>query len=148
MITRPLELLGRLRPPPRNFDYLYLLNAGLIGLFFVFFGSRFVLSPVLHLTGDAIEVPQVSSAAGSFAATSIYVTLEPGGQYVVDTGNVTYEQLQEWLRRQKQRDPQTILLIRADKRVTSEHIVTVVHAAREVGIEAKLAVETNRPDGT
>jgi biopolymer transport protein ExbD len=30
MITRPLDLASKLRPEPRNFDFLFLINGGLI----------------------------------------------------------------------------------------------------------------------
>ena len=32
MITRPLDLASKLRPEPRNFDWLFFVNAGLLSL--------------------------------------------------------------------------------------------------------------------
>lgn len=49
MITRPLDLASRLRPPPRGLDWLFVMNVALVALFFSLFGSRFVLAPGLGL---------------------------------------------------------------------------------------------------
>ena len=48
MITRPLDLAAKLRPPPRSFDALFWVNVGVVVGFFALFGSRFVLAPVEH----------------------------------------------------------------------------------------------------
>ena len=35
MLSRPLDLASRLRPEPRNFDWLFIVNGGLIALMLV-----------------------------------------------------------------------------------------------------------------
>ena len=44
VITHPLDLASRLRPPPRNFDALFLVNGALLVLFFSFL-ARALCSP-------------------------------------------------------------------------------------------------------
>src|SRR5207248_1917121 len=63
MITRPLDLAAKLRPEPRNFDFLFLVNGGLLVLFFLLFESRFVLAPGLGLDLHLPEVPGARSGA-------------------------------------------------------------------------------------
>ena len=47
MITRPLDLAAKMRAEPRSFDALFYVNVGVLALFFLVFGSRFVLAPGL-----------------------------------------------------------------------------------------------------
>ena len=67
MITRPLDLASKLRPEPRNFDWLFFVNAGLLVLFFVLFGSRFVLAPGEGQGAARGRAASMPSAAGSFS---------------------------------------------------------------------------------
>jgi biopolymer transport protein ExbD len=144
MITRPLELLSKLRPPPRSFDVVYLVNAALIALFFVLFGSRFVVSPAIHLKDGSFSLPTAAPGTGTYVAATIYVTATAGGQYILDTGGVTYEQLQTWLREQAKLDPQAALLIRADEKVPYGVIVGIKQAANDAGIKSvESALETS-----
>ncbi len=146
MITRPLELLSKLRPPPRNFDFLFLINAGLIVLFFMLFGSRFVVSPALHLADGHYALPVAEQGSGSFVSSTISVDVTAGGRYIVETGNVTFEGLQEWLRMHVRRDAAAALLIRADHRVSYGVIVAIKEAATEAGIRRiETAYETSHP---
>ena len=62
MITHPLDLASRLRPPPRNHDVLFFLNGALIMMFFVLFGSRFVLAPGL---GVDFRLPEMARAGAA-----------------------------------------------------------------------------------
>ncbi|HEY8931687.1 MAG TPA: hypothetical protein VIM44_00065, partial [Rariglobus sp.] len=73
MITRPLNLSARLRPPPRGFEFLFYVNGGLIALFFVLFGSRFVLSPGLGLD---FSVPSMPEAMTGAVSTDVVVAIK------------------------------------------------------------------------
>ena len=57
MVTRPLDLLSRVRKPTAGPDWLYFVNAGLIVLFFVLFGSRFVISPGIVVSNQSRHGP-------------------------------------------------------------------------------------------
>ena len=76
MITRPLDLASRLRPPPRSFDSLFFVNVGVIALFFFVFGSRFVLAPGL---GVNFTLPELRGAdAGAARTTHVISVARPG----------------------------------------------------------------------
>src|SRR4051812_31791048 len=82
MITRPLDLGSKLRPPPLNFDWLFVANAGLLALFFMVFGSRFVLAPGL---GVAFRLPTVAGAnAAARPPTHVINVLESGQIFTAD----------------------------------------------------------------
>ena len=74
MITRPLDLASKLRPPPRNLDMLFLVNGGLLVLFFMLFGSRFVLSPGL---GVDFRLPVMAGALANATATTSTTRTSP-----------------------------------------------------------------------
>jgi biopolymer transport protein ExbD len=133
VITRPLDLLSKLRPPPRNFDFLFLVNGALIVLFFILFGSRFVLSPGLSVNGTAPELPVNRSAIDGAVATPVSVSVNASEQIFVDTGLVTQAQLREWLVAQGKRHPGSALLLIVDARVSTDVITQISEAATTAG---------------
>ncbi len=83
MITRPLNLVSRLSPPPRDLNAVAWVNVGVVVLFFSLLGSRFVLAPgVLVGTGEAgaIELPMVNASSMTAVATSVVVTYRRSNQ--------------------------------------------------------------------
>ena len=90
MITRPLDLASKLRPEPRNFDFLFLINAGLIVLFFDLFGSRFVLAP--GLTED-FRLPTMPGVREGAVATTHTISLRRGGLILINGGKVGLPEL-------------------------------------------------------
>jgi biopolymer transport protein ExbD len=129
MITRPLDLSSRLRPEPRNFDYLFFVNGGLIALFFVLFGSRFILAPGL---GVEFRLPEMAGAVAGGATTERVISILPSGQIFAD-GLLNLVQLKEWLRVEAHKLKQPSLLIRASADVPVSELATIVSAAREAG---------------
>src|SRR5690606_6287168 len=59
MITRPLDLQSRLKPPSKRLNPLPLFDVLLIAFFFSLFSSSFVLSP-----GLTINLPEGGSGPG------------------------------------------------------------------------------------
>lgn len=131
MITRPLDLSSHLRRPPRSFDVLFLVNGGLIALFFLLFGSRFVLSPGLRVSGAEFVFPGGQGAVP--AATSVCVSVNASKQIFVDTGLVTLPRLKEWLVVQAKGAPGTTLLLIVDARVPTDIITNISEAATAAG---------------
>lgn len=111
MITRPLDLASRLRPEPRNLDFLFLVNGGLIVMFFLLFGSRFVLAPGL---GVDFVMPEMAGAAAGAARTTHVISVVRPGLIFVDDGAINFEQLREWLKVQAGQTEQPSLLVRAN----------------------------------
>ena len=152
MITRPLDLASKLRPEPRSYDALFFVNVGLIGLFFVLFGSRFVLAPGL---GVDFRMPEMTGAVAGATATDRVISVRPAGQIFADDGLLNLPQLQDWLKTAVRGSRQRSLLIRASADVrTSElqaahdQLVERERSLRFLADTMPQLVWTVRPDGT
>lgn len=142
MITRPLDLASRLRRPPRNFDVLFYVNVGLIGVFFMLFGSRFVLAPGLGLD---FRMPEMAGAKGGAAATTHVISVPRSGLFFAD-GAMNAAQLRRWLMVQAKTVKHPVLLIRANASVPLADLTEVSALAREAGFE-RIIVGAQEPGG-
>jgi biopolymer transport protein ExbD len=134
MITRPLDLASRPRRPPRNFDAFYFINAGLIVLFFLLFGSRFVLAPGLGVgLKGGFALPAMAGAQADAVATNVFVSVPRPGVALVDEGMVNYTRLGGWLQARAKEHKQPALLIRADRRVPMQDIADIRSLATAAG---------------
>lgn len=95
MITRPLDLASRLRPAPRGLDALFYVNVGALAVFFLLFGSRFVLAPGLAVD---FTLPTADFAATARLATDVVIAVPASNMAVVDGAVVDFKGLGEWLR--------------------------------------------------
>jgi biopolymer transport protein ExbD len=131
MITRPLDLASRLRPPPRNHDFLFMVNGGLIVMFFMLFGSRFVLSPGLGVDFIMPEMP--GALAGASRTTHVISVVRPGLIFV-DDGAINFDQLREWLKVQASQTEQPSLLVRTNaSKVPVNDLIDITSAAHAAG---------------
>ena len=94
MIARPLDLATRLRPPPQGTNALHYVNVGLLGLFFLVFGSRFVLAPGL---GVDFQLPELAGARSGGAQPTHVISVLRSGQIFSQDGLVDLGQLRDWL---------------------------------------------------
>lgn len=139
MITRPLDLASRLRPEPRNFDWLFFVNAGLVVLFFSVFGSRFVLAPGL---GVDFRLPPAGGAPTEARSTTHHISVISAGQIVADDGLRPMTELRDWLQKKARTVEKPSLLIRASTEVSHAVVIEIVNAAREAGFTVLLALDT------
>jgi biopolymer transport protein ExbD len=131
VITRPLDLASRLRPPPRNFDALFLVNGGLIVLFFFVFGSRFVLAPGL---GVSFQLPEMAGATQGAAATRpVVISVQRSNMVLVEDGLLNYAQLANWLKARARHEKAPVLLVRADRSVPTEDMGKIAEMAGQAG---------------
>jgi hypothetical protein len=130
MITRPLDLASKLRPEPRNFDLLFLVNGGLIVLFFSLFGSGFVLAP--GLPGD-FHLPVMPGAREGAVATTYTISLGRGGLIITNRGVLGLPQLRDWLKDAAKKTKRPVLNVLASTDVTFGDLIEVRTAAREAG---------------
>jgi biopolymer transport protein ExbD len=139
MITRPLDLASRPRRTPRNFDAFYFINAGLIVMFFLMFGSRFVLAPGLGLAGGVqlpggFQLPVMPGANTSAVTTNVVISVPRSGVALVeDEGMINFAQLGVWLQARAKEHKAPVLLIRADGRVPTQDIADVEALAMAAG---------------
>ena len=143
MITRPLEIASRLQPEPRNFDAIFYVNGGLIVLFFMLFGSRFVLAPGMDLV-----LPNVAGARAGAAATTCYISIGDAGQIYTAYGMLSPAQLQDWLKARSREDGRPSLLIRAAQRVPIDRVAAIRGMATKAGfVRVIVAAEESSPSG-
>ena len=138
MITRPLDLAARLRPPPRNFDAWHFVNAGLLALFFQVAGSRFVLAPGLEV---GFRLPAVAGARAGATTATHYITVKDSGQIFGDNGLMNLGQLAAWLQAEAGKTPDPSLLIKASSGVTTAQLAQIFTAAHEAHFRPILAAE-------
>lgn len=146
MITRPLELASRLREEPRNHDWVFLVNAGLIVLFFSLAGSRFVLAPGL---GVNFKLPALAGARAGAAQTTHVISVLSSRLVFTDDGRLEMGALREWLKAQvKKTSPRPAsLLVRADAGVTTADLAEIRGAAQEAGFEYLILGAESVPAG-
>ena len=130
MITRPLDLSYRLRPPPRNFDALFYVSAGLIALMFALFGSRFVLSPGL---GVDFKLPVVPTALAGAATTDVIIAIKGADLIFVEGAKVDSAGLRSWLFERAKGHPGLRLLVQADVTLTTKDLTSIYDMAHEAG---------------
>ncbi len=143
MITRPLDLASRLRPPPRLLDglALFVLNAVLLGMFFILFGSRFVLSPGLSVD---FSLPSMPGAYAGAATTPVVILVRDASFIITDEGRLNLAQLRTWLSGRAQGRTDLRMLVQADASVPSQDLFAVLELAREAGFQVHLAGEPAR----
>ena len=110
MITRPLDLASRLRPPPRGLDWIFFVNVGLLALFFSVFGSRFVLAPGLGLN---FRLPGAAGPAVSARPASHVISVLDSGQVFTPDGLTSVPALGPWLKAQAGRVDEAIAAYQA-----------------------------------
>lgn len=130
MITRPLNLSSRLKPPPRGFEFLFFVNAGLIALFFVLFGSRFVLSPGLGLD---FNVPGVVTAVPGAVATDVVVAVKGADMAFVEGAKVNFAGLKQYLAERAKDRVGLRLLVQADATLPARELAEIYDMARAAG---------------
>lgn len=130
MITRPLDLASKLRREPRSFDGLFFINGGLIVLFFLLFGARFVLAPGLDID---YQLPEIAGANAGARATTHYVTVVNAGQIFAGDGLRELEELDQWFREQARTVQPATLQIQASGDVEMSVITAIASAARRAG---------------
>jgi biopolymer transport protein ExbD len=144
MIARPLEIASRLQPSPRNFDLLFYVNGGLIVLFFMLFGSRFVLAPGLDLV-----LPEVGGARAAAGTTTCYISVKDSGQIYTGYGMLNFAQLQDWLKARARDSRQPALLIRASDHVSANRVAEISSMAYKNGfVRVIMAAEEPETHGT
>jgi biopolymer transport protein ExbD len=146
VITRPLDLLSRLRPPPRNFDFIFLVNGGLIALFFTLFSSHFVLSPGLRVNNSDLRLASSNDAVPNAKATPVSISINAGGQVWGGDGLINPAHLPEWMIAQAKRAPGSTLLVIMDTRASMDVFTDISDTAKAAGfVDIQLAMQSASP---
>lgn len=142
MITRPLDLASKLRREPRNLDPIFYVNVGALVLFFLVFGSRFVLAPGL---GVDFKLPEMPGALPGALTTST-ISVKNSGQIFAD-GLLSMAQLREWLKVEAKKNKHPSLLVRMSAGVPVSVQNEIVSAAREAGFGSNITLAAEEPAG-
>jgi biopolymer transport protein ExbD len=149
MLSRPLDLASRLRPAPRNFDYVFLVNIGLLALFFRMFDLPYVLSPALEVGG--FELPVSARAKAGAPAPTLTVTITVGAaaspSIIVDSGPQNFVQFKELLKEHARTNKAPVLMMVVDRRVPFGDWSDIYSAAEAAGFRAYTAAQTQAPVG-
>ena len=145
MVTRPLDLLAKVRRPPATWDWLYLVNAGLIGLFFLLFFSKHVIAPgivIENTSGErSLRLPSVPQAVELGGPAAVVISLMGRNLVFTEDGKYTFAEFEVWLRSRRPKDRDARLLVRADDSVSLNDFSAVFDAASEAGFTVQLAAE-------
>src|SRR4051812_48151279 len=145
MITRPLDLASRLRPPPRNFDFWFFINIGLMLLAFFVFGSRFVLALGL---GTNFQLPEMIGVREQAIQTTHDIAVKEAGLIVAKEGPVTLKRLGEYLKEEAKKTKQPVLLVRAESGVQISLLFKIGELAQAAGFRVQTAAqEPAKPSG-
>ena len=106
------------------------MNGALIVVFFVLFGSRFVLAPGL---GVSFRLPEIAGAVPGAAPTAVVISLPRSDMVLVDDGMLDYTQLRGWLEKRARSEKGLALLVRADRRVPLEDLGVIAEMAVNAG---------------
>lgn len=147
MITRPLDLSSRLRPAPRGLDALFYVNVGALALFFVLFGSRFVLAPGLAVD---FALPSASSAGTSTRITDLVVAVPASNMAVVDGAVLDFQALRGWLREHGggggDGDRSRRLLVQVSASLPARDLAALYAMAAEAGFAGVLIATDRAPE--
>lgn len=130
MITRPLDLASRMRPEPRNFDWLFYVNGLALLFFFTLFGSPFVLAPGLSVE---FHLPVVAGANANAKPITHSITVQASGQIFTPHGNLKMDQVGAWLATQAKTNKAPVLLVRGDAAVHTSVMMAISGMAKKVG---------------
>ncbi len=136
MITRPLDLASKMRPEPRSYDALFWVNGALLALFFLLFGSRFVLAPGL---GVDFSLPIMQGADAGAARTTHVISVARPGLIFTDDGALNMDQLTGWLSKQGKETDEASLLVRANANIPVSDLTDIISAARNSGFRVQVA---------
>ncbi|MBX7121203.1 MAG: hypothetical protein K1X42_03665 [Opitutaceae bacterium] len=145
MVTRPLDLLSHVRKPTARAEWLHFINVGLIALFFVVFGSRFVISPGIVVSNQSRDgrftLPVVAQAIHLGSATSIVISVAGPDLVFAEDGKYTFAEIRQWLAKKGREHPGARLLLRTDAGLALGDFTEIVSAADSAGLVVLLAAE-------
>ena len=143
MITRPLDLASRLKPVARGWDTLFYVNTGALALFFLLFGSRYVVAPGL---GVDFALPTAGEAATSTLITDVVIAVPAPGMVVVEGAVVDYAGLAGWLRTRVAGERRKRLLVQASTSLPARDLAEIYALAADAGFSGVL-IATNAAAG-
>ena len=122
-----------------------------IVLGFGLFGSRFVLSPILPVGGDAgagesIGLPSFSGASPGAVPASVVVSFRRSNTILFDGGMYTLRELGEEMTKYARAHPRAVMLVQVDKQVSVQEFAELCDLALHAGFaQVQLATQSPAP---
>jgi biopolymer transport protein ExbD len=137
MITRPLDLESRLSPPPRDFNFVAWVNVAVIILFCSLLGSRFVLAPGLLIGGGNFGLP-ATGGPQLVQTASVVVNYRRDNDILFEGARVNLGELRQRLEVYAKRHPGEILILAADRQVSTQALFELYAMAQAAGFSSVL----------
>lgn len=131
--------LGRARRPDPLIDVSPMIDIVFQLVLFFMVSTTFISSP-----GIQVDLPRASSEVVLSEKQDVEVWMTLQGAVYVDDEPVDEPELRQRLRRAAERDPNTLVILKADAGVTHGRVVTVMDMARALGL-SRLAIATEAP---
>jgi hypothetical protein len=148
MISRPLNLAEKLSPPRRSFDALFYVNAGLLVLFFMFFGAPFLRYPGIALAEfsgatQGAQPADVVIAVRTLRSVDKITGVETVANMVLVEGAVLsdLEHLKRWLVGRAAGRSGLRLLVQADETLPASDLFKINECAQAAGFTVQVAAE-------
>ena len=121
-------------PPPRDLDFVAWVNAAVILLFFTLLGSRFVLAPGV-LIGSNLEKFALPAATNLQQAptASVVVSYRSDEVILFEGAIVKLPELRQKLEAYARKHPGEVLLLLADKHVSTQAVFDLSVMAQSAG---------------
>ncbi len=148
MITRPLDLQSHLSPAPRDLDFFAWVNVGVIVLFFTLLGSRFVLTPGVPVGGGgekSLDLPEIAGAAEGLSQTSVVLSYRRDNVILFEGGVYNLTELRKHLATYAKAHPQSVMLVRVDRQVSTQAFFELCEAAKQAGFANVVAAAEAAP---
>ena len=116
----------------------------LTDIFLVLLVIVIIVSPVLSSNRKDITPPSISSGE-SVEPRSLTIEIAPDGSYFMDGHAVAETMLAQVLGQRVQAEDAKHLLIRGDKQSKSHAILTILEAAKDIGLDKAIIVGESAP---
>jgi biopolymer transport protein ExbD len=93
-----------------------------------------VLTPILVQSQLTVKLPKADSGTPASAETTVNVQISRGGAVSIDGAPVKWERLEREMTLRLPKSAQKTLLVQADRSVPVEKVVTVLDAAKRLGV--------------
>ena len=125
-------------------------------IFFLLVFFMFTSLSMVKMKGMDISLPKDSTATSQKPPPQVVITIDPAGNYFLNTDQIDGTQLQTELQKRTDAKPDTVFIVNVNKSRQTQDIITVMDAVNNVRIPGRpddpvgvmIATTPVNPDGT